>query len=381
MEHLNLSHLETLINDALQQRFLNPDQLDIDAVVFEISHEKKRISEVVFQLGDADKAAYYIRIYQRQLIRLIDLVVTASYKLQYNTDDEHAELCNRIYKSLEEVLCCLEKNYACYLDSDCKIPMSYLFSIQEHFQQEIQVISSADIDLRLKAILLKPFNDFIAAEGNDFFYSYQDTLYLNTLLVRLNKLVIDPFIDELKLQHLLVELDFNDPDYFGYVTNKIKEEIGEMTFTKAKIEQVFLLQRNLNEVFPDRGLYFKRLREPLQQQLQLWLEGQLSYLEKSRALSDTSHIPAELLQWKDFKIVTSLSISELGRFWGLQLEQKLLLNENKKELSNFIAFFFRSIHSHTIKPDHVRNSFYRKSVALKEALQDILGQLMNRLRK
>lgn len=381
MEYLNLSPLETLINDALQQRFLHPDQLDIDAVIFEIGYEKKRISEVVFQLGDADKAEYHIRIYQRQLIRLTDLVVTASYKLQCNTDNEQAELCNRIYKSLEEVLCFLEKNYACYLDPDCKIPMLYLFSIQEHFQQEIQGISSADIDLRLKAILLKPFNDFIAAEGNDFFYSYQETLYLKTLLVRLNKLVTDPFIDEFKLQHLLVELDFNDPDYFEYVTDKIKEKIGEMTFTKAKIEQVFLLQRNLNEVFPARGLYLKRLREPLQQQLQLWLEGQLSYLEKSRGLSDTSHIPAELLQWNDFKIVTSLSISELGRFWGLQLEQKLILNENKKELSNFIAFFFRSIHSNTIKPDHVRNSFYRKSVALKEALQDILGQLMSRLRK
>lgn len=379
MGKINLSNLEILINDALQQQFLDPDQLDIDAVIFEIGYEKKRISAMVLQSGDADNAAYQMGAYQRQLIRLIDLVVTASYKVHYN-DHEQAQVCKRIYKSLEEVLYFLEKNYACYLDPDCKIPMSYLFSIQEYFQQEIQMLGNADIDPHLKSILLKPFNAFIAAEGNDFLYSYQETLYLKTLLVGFDKLKTDPSIDEFELLDLLLELDFNDPDYFKYLKDKIKEEIEGMTFIKTKIERVLLLQRNVNQIFPNRGIYFKRLRDPLIQQLRAWLEGELRYLEKSREQSDTSHISAELLRWNGYTVNTDLTVSQFGRFWGLLLEQKIILNENKKELADFLAFFFRS-HSNTMAPDNIRNSFYHKSAALKKALENILADLMKRLRK
>jgi hypothetical protein len=352
MTNFNMSHIETLVHAALQQ------QEGEDTIVFELIQEKQRILEAVERCADEKEVMYYVRNRQYQLVRLIDI-----------TDNEH------IFRALDELLYFLRRDFERYMDNDCKAPDSYLIIAREAFTEEIAAVNQGimNVEQELAAILMKPFHAFLR-EGEAF--SYYETDYLTRLMEELLPLA-EMSISEEDLHILLLEFDFNDPAYFKYLIETIRESIDDKMSIKAKKERVLLLQKDFNQIIVHPDMHLRKQHKTLKELLQSWLSAELEYLEKYETLLPSG----ELDIWKDFKVETTLSVPQLGRLIGLLMQTGIILNTNKTTLANFFAAFFSSIQSDEVNKDYIRNSFYDKSIGLAKSLRDILVKLINQSRK
>jgi hypothetical protein len=364
MPNLNMSRFETLVHAALQQQFLPIDQQDIDAIIFELNGEKQRMLEDVHSYTDEKTVEYYVRTRQHQLVRLMDLVM--------ETNDD---ISKHIFKSLGELLNFLEKDFPRYLDEDCQLPGIYMEMGREILIDEIELISfrMGNLDEQLKSIVMKPYRIFLL-DGVQI--SYHEMFYLQKLLHELYEVLTETVSIE-DVQLVLLQFDFNDPEYFSYFIEILRQNIDEAVSIKDKKEKIFLFQKYFNQITVHPGMYLKKLHKPLKEQLESWLSAELGFLENYEGLLSDGYLPAEQEIWKDFKVHTTLSVPQLGRLVGLLLMSGIILNKNKKELASFFSVFFTSPKSDIVTMDHVRNSFYDKSIGLANSIRDILAKLIN----
>jgi hypothetical protein len=357
----SISYLEILVYQALEQQYLPPDQQVFDFIVIEIDNEKERLLK---SLNNEKDLEGYVQTRQRQLVRLIDLMSV------YCTKND---VYMNIYKSLGELLNLLERDFARYLDEHCKVPFPYLLIMQELIMQDIETVESTlavnGIDAELFELALRPFYQLLSIEDNDFFYSYHEIVYLQQLYLQLKTFVAT---DE-ELQDLLLNNNFNDPEYFRYLTGKIRSQIDEMPTINIKKDAVLVLLRDISQEPANPGLYFKKLHKSLNEQLLSWLSEELSYLKECEI---SVHQPGELDFWKDYKVLTNLTVAQLGRFIGLLLEEGVILNSNKTELALFFSFFFTSGKHDYIAAGSIRKCFYDKSLPLAESLRTLFRKLI-----
>lgn len=364
MPNLNMSRFETLVHAALQQQFLPIDQQDIDAIIFELNGEKQRMLEAIHSYTDEKTVEYYVRTRQHQLVRLMDLIMEAN-------DD----ISKHIFKSLGELLNFLEKDFSRYLDEDCLLPEIYMQIARETLMDEIELVSfrMGNLDEQLKSIVMKPYRIFLLDGAQ---VSYHEMFYLQKLLHELYEQLTETVSIE-DVQLVLLQFDFNDPEYFNYFIEILRQNIDEAISIKDKKEKIFLFRKYFNQITVHPGMYLKKLHKPLKEQLESWLAAELSFLENYEGLLSNGYLPAEMEIWKDFKVRTSLSVSQLGRLVGLLLTSGFILNNNKTVLAQFFSVFFTSIESEDPTTRSVRNAFYDKSAGLANSVRDILVKLIN----
>ncbi|MVT44705.1 hypothetical protein GO495_29195 [Chitinophaga oryziterrae] len=362
-----MSRFETLVHAAPQQQFLPIDQQDIDAIIFELIGEKEQILEALDRCTDEKAVEHYVRTRQHQLVRLMDFVM--------ETNDD---ISKHIFRSLGELLNFLEKDFSRYLDEDCQLPEAYLTIIREVMIDEIELVSYkiANLDEQLKGIVMKPYEVFLPDEVRDSMFTYHEVYYLQKLVHELYEMLTGTAIIE-DVQLLLLQFDFNDPEYFSYFIDILRQNIDEAISIKDKKEKIFLFKKYFNQITVHPGMYLKKLHKPLKEQLESWLLAELSYLENYEGLLTGGYLPGELDIWKEFKVQTTLSVPQLGRLVGLLLTSGIILNKNKKELASFFSAFFTSPKSDIVTMDHVRNSFYDRSIGLANSIRDILAKLIN----
>jgi hypothetical protein len=362
-----MSHFETLVHAALQQQVLPMDQQNIDAIVFELTREGQLMLDALGRCTDEKEVAYYVKSRQYQLVRLMNLMM--------ETNDD---ISKHIFSTLGELLTFLERDFPHYLDEDCPVPNVYLLMIRDTFMKEIEVVSNSmmNVDQQLRDLVMRPYRVFLLEGGGDVYFSYHEVMYLKTLLQELYELVTEPVLNE-DLQLLLLQFDFNDPDYFGYLIEIVQQNLEEGATVKAKKDKIFWFQKYFDQVSVHPGMYLKKLHNPLKVQLQSWLSAELRYLNSYEDLMAGGYLPGELDIWKDFKVQTTLSVHQLGRLVGLMLTSGIILNENKTELATFFSVFFTSTQRDVITVNSVRNSFYNKSIELAKSIRDILTKLLN----
>lgn len=356
------SHLESLISNALQQQSLPLNDRDIDDIVIRINKEKQRILTTVYDEQDMEA---YIPARQHQLVRLIDQMLDACPVIAMD------HTYKNIYRSLMELLQFLERNFAAYMDEDCKVPFIYLLNAQIHLSADIkdlemELACNENFDAAFAAILITPFYKLLSAQHPQSFYSYYHIVYLRRLL---NQLLQTPHEE---WRELLVYFDFNDPVYVAYLKVQIKSEIIDMPADNIKRETLFAWQKALNQAAVYPGMHYNKLHRSLRKQLDSWISEELSWLDKNE-MNDMQFANMDL--WKDYKVHTNLTVPQFGRFIGLLLEEKIILNENKKELAIFFTLFFTSMQSEHIAPGNLRNSFYDTNAQLVKSLDIILKNL------
>jgi hypothetical protein len=223
-----------------------------------------------------------------------------------------------------------------------------------------------EVDEEFRELIAAPFHQLLSVEDQEAVYSYYDIVYLKRLM---DELLRSPYED---WTELLQTFDFNDPDYVKYLIASIKAEVTVLPDISLKRELLFLWQKIYDQAPASPGMHYKRLHKPLRKQLQSWIADELSWLEKCEINeAEATHLEP----WEDYKIDTGFTVPQLGRFIGLLLEKKIILNENKTELALFFATFFTSIQNDHITPGSLRNSFYDKRADLAKSLDEILEEL------
>ncbi|PSL42374.1 hypothetical protein CLV51_11312 [Chitinophaga niastensis] len=400
-QHYQLSFFEKLIRVDLKQASLKqkqPDKNFFSYTTTDVISQKDNMlhgfGKYLYDLGNKKQVGWYIQMHQHQLVLLMDQ--TAGYLSEadiisinmLSPEITWINLYKIIYRNLAELLSFLEREFTRYLDVDCKIPVSYLLSAQNGFVQEVETIKEdfvkAGTDEELLAIVFLPFHEFLEAEHIGCFISYHQLFYLRELQKKLRTLLgnhragLD--LTE-KLKDLLQYLNFNSVHYFRYWTEIVNREIEELPTIREKLDRLIFMQKRISQAAIKPGFIFSKLHSTLQGQLQSWLSDEIVYQKEKESLLSGGNIPDELSRWKDFKVQTVFSVSQLGNIIRLLLDSGLYLNKNKTELLDFFSYFFTTVKQDSVSSGSLRSNFYKDNAAVSKAVREILMGLVNHSHK
>ncbi|WP_349318409.1 hypothetical protein [Chitinophaga sp. MM2321] len=396
-QHYQLSFFERLIRVELKQHAITlgpPDKNLFSSTTAQAIREKDKMLQCfgrdVYGMGNDKQVEWHIQMHQYQLVVLMDQITGLLSPAEIATINElTADLTwNNFYKiiyaNLAELLSFLEREFSRYLNLSYKIPITHWLSARNGFVNEMKIISdgftAAQIDEQLSSIVLQSFLDFPSAENNDSLITYRQLFYLRRLQKELSALLINnnggPDLAE-KLKDLLLYLNFNNVHYLRYCTDSITMEITELPTIREKLDHLIFLQKKINQTNIKPGFIFNKLHPTLQNQLKAWLNEEISYLHRKTHLSAPGHSPDELSRWKDFKVITVLSVAQLGYIIKLLLGNGVFLNRNKTELLDFFSQFFTTVKQDNVSSGSLRTNFYKEDANVSKAVRGIFMDLVN----
>lgn len=395
-QHYQLSYFEKLIRVDLKNVSATQKEPDSKFFAFtttDVINQKESMLQsfgrYLYDLGKKKQVGWYISMHQQQLVLLLDQMATYLPEVDVIdseislTDITWLNLYKIIYLSLSELLSFLECQFARYLDIDCKVPSSYLLRAKNKFFKDVERLredfGETATEKRLISIIFQPFTDFIESDRTGLLISYQQLYFLKEMGDKLSELLKDvgDGVDLTeKVKDLLLYLNFNSMEYFHYWTETINAEIDNLPTTQEKLDRLIFLQKKASQAISKPGFIFKRLYAPLQSQLLSWLADEITYQKERAALAHGGHTSDELSRWKDFKVLTSFSVPQLGNIIRLLVDNGLYLNKNKTEVLDFFSHFFTSVKQDTISAGSLRSNFYKDDAAVSKAVRNILTDLI-----
>ncbi|QJB35500.1 hypothetical protein HF324_31045 [Chitinophaga oryzae] len=391
-QHYLLSQLEKLVRVDLKELILQQKQIDKNYFSFitnDVISQKREIlssfRQHFYGIDNQHQAVWYVQQHQHQLIMLLDQINTyLPQDTATSKDTPHQEatwenLIEIIHNNIRELLTFIERDFKRYLDTDFKIPDSTLLSEQTLIAGRADFISSEfkkyGIDEGLLSIILLPFENFMTVDYRNRPISYHQLFYLQDFERNLVQLLAyykgDANITE-KLKDMLHYLNFNNVCYFRYWADSIGADLRELQTTREKRDWLLLMKKKLNQKPVKPDIAFSKKNLPLQNQLDTWLSIEIDYQTEKETSISYDHLPDELRRWKDFKIKTPLSVAQLANLIKLFVDKRIFVNENKKEVLDFLAFFFSSTKQNNISPASLRKNFYNDDAGVSKIVRGLL---------
>ncbi len=331
---------------------------------------------------------WYIQLHQQQLVSLMDQIASFLPGVDINELQIIPDalcwpnLAKVVYDSLERFLTFLESEFPAYLNPDCRIPAARLRNaipdLSANYQYLFDNFRNNGIDEDLLQVTLQPFLDVIHADQ----VSYHQFLYLQTYRRQLSVLLTMQHSDlTAELEQLLHYINFNNVHYVQYAINGISAELDGYPTIREKMNRIIWLQKNIRQIVVKPDTAYSKTHPSLQTALLDWLSIEMKYLKKKETLLGNTTAPDELLRWKDFKVLTTFSVPQLGNILKLLLETELYQNKNKSELLDFFSYFFTTVKQDNVSATSLRANFYKEDASVSRSVRDILIRLANQLYK
>ncbi len=353
-----------------------------DRLELEIQRIKKDFFRIAFSDLDDNKIARHFRDHQKQLVKKLNFI-----QKQLNEEAQiDTVLFNNIVSQtgylLNELINFLEDNFEHHLDQDSYARNTHCLSVCAMIQDSIPVIESnlqlLDLDDDLKEILLLPLTR-LSIESK---YTVRQLDYFTTYARCLESMKPEPSEhDMITLMANLIRLNFNSYKLISHFISFIKEDYQDLDSLSDQLQRLAWYSKTVCQMFSDPTLQYIPTRQSLKDALFEWIEKEYAYLGRTgqtslNLLSDIRHespIPS--------KVNVSLSVAKLALFVRLLVDAKVIQNSNKTEVLQIISQFVCSKNAENITIDSFRKHFYNISPGTKVALEEVLENLLNNLRK
>ncbi|KAA2240304.1 hypothetical protein F0L74_29520 [Chitinophaga agrisoli] len=392
MEKNQLSFFEKLINQILAKKGHTKISISLTTVE-KIRAEGPRILHSIATslcyIDDSKEITQQVNIVMQQVIFLMDRVTN---RLTINDLTEisrppgflkETNIIQIIYNALSQLLLNIEKSYSTYFDIHVKVPFTYLLAVKGRYGDRLYAIAERytgyGVDPMLIDIISESFTDFHPKDISST-VTYHRLFYLKRLVDRLSLIRSRSFQNpdpNRTLYDILLEFNFNHPEYYKYVTAEAKKEMEGLPL-REQIEWLIKWQKHINQIAIQPGLIYQPLDISLKQHLHNWIAAEMNCLKELSLLSIDNPDTEETNRWKNFKISTQLSVPQLGNFLKLTMDAGFILNENKTEFLEFCACYFSTVQQKNIAAGSLRKNFYAEDAAVSESVRGILQQLIAR---
>lgn len=393
-----LAFFEKLLREELKQK--QPNHADTEnrhwtTAIINIQKQKNEFldgfSRTLFKAREVNEIEWRVQIYQQKIVTLLDNVAEMIGKHElvnvsrFEPEACYANVLKTIHSSLSEMLCFIETDFTKYIDVNVKVPISYQLLAVQKIEFRLKAVNKSyaktEVSRELLTIVLLPFQDFLS-NAPDGYITYQRMSYLNALLRELEELCTNnhiAHIDEI-IHAKLREMNFNHPKYFTFCTEKIREELSELS-SKEQLEHLIWILKQIDQVQQRTGAVYHSLQETLQQQLRLWITAEINFLKEISSLPGAVLLSGDSARWKDFKVITQFSVPQLGHVIRLLSDTGIFVNENKKEMLDFFSEYFTSTKKENISAGSLRKHFYASDNSAVQGVRDKLFSLLNQSKK
>jgi hypothetical protein len=374
--------IECLVNNDISTTISPTPLLDLE-------QEKQRIlrefPSILCLLEDPSRKKLFLQHHQHRLIQMMNqIALQLPDKMLGFTPpaDEDPEL-RQYYDHLEDLLLFFECDYGHLLDLSLQVPVYHLLhaqvSIAPHVTKLSEAFIRANLSLDTWNVIMRPYLDLLVMKPDDYNLTYKKLNYLEELMKGLQMLFKSNRLHE--LGNLLIHLNFNMPEYYQHAVGIMEQDIAGIPDIQEKLDKVMLLHKYIDQQQVKSDYCFTHTDPPLKPQLLHWLDVEYRFLEYHKGPSGAASLQADMVQWQQFKIKTTLSVSQLAYLFGLLIEANVILNKDIKEISSFISTFFSSTRQQDIAIKSLRNKMYDTSGPVVDVITDVLYYMIKLSKK
>lgn len=332
---------------------------------------KKSVIRTVFELKKDRLIEFYIKTVHNRLVCLSNKI----YINSGNTKSGYRKkLKNPIFPDLQEnidsLISFLLNSFEKYIGSESLITLRAKDQVVLELKKQIEN-SLLNQKSELLSIVIHSIKDFIYSNQPA---SYHHINYLNLLTRELTNLDLND------LKTRLIEINFNSFSFLHYLTHEIVIELEGIDSIPGKLEKLLWHLKKVKQIQVFNYSYVLS-RKSIKELFIDWINEEIIYLEKSMAITK---LPKELsnnLEENDFKLLTDLSVSQLGFLIRVFIDSGLFKNENDRAIAKFFAQHTKTKGSSEISPGNLLNKFYDVNGNVEEVVKGIIIKMLNQIQK
>ncbi|MCU4176483.1 hypothetical protein [Carboxylicivirga sp. N1Y90] len=306
------------------------------------------------------KLSNVICFYQSNLIRLIDELSKKECSCPDKATCLETNLQPLIQK-LANVLIFINNQFKNYIDFSATLPLicetNHRSIIKERYLRLINNLISHSFSSEMIFIMAHPISDFINKHKSS--YTYHDKFFLYAWLERLELVLLEITINTEHndlLCKLMIANNLNSDeciDYFiRFITDKYNAEATKTD--QLQVLGYFLKCIKQTVIFRKSGYILGKTS--LQETLVNWLSLEIEYIKNSCHINEQKINP--LLTDRTHKVITNLSVAQLGCFIRLCVESGIFPKRNKKQLITYFAKHISTSNQNNISYNSLKNQFY-----------------------
>jgi hypothetical protein len=285
---------------------------------------------------------------------------------------------------LEELLVFLERHAAAHLDPDLPLPAfrsrTFTAYLRDNLGPVRERLTGAGIDNRLSEVVSELFRESI----RDGVQTYRQWFPLRDLMQFILQLPKEAQVKgDLSTSQQLVELmyclNLNSTSIYRYIKSAILETVEDKDLVSEKLPELNRVKRYIKWLEHRPGYQFVEGRVSLTQMLAAWLEE----LEKQKVV-ETSDTDESGFGLDSRKVITSLTVNELGLLVRLFMETGVFRTRNRKGLAQFMAKNVVTLKKEAVdevSSNHLYGTLYSMTDATLDSVQGILNRMLVRLQK
>lgn len=356
------------------------------AVAIENNKIKKQLKLHVFKQDSAEKTQYYIHKAQYAFENLATKIIKDikpnstldlyNYSFEYNQND-----CLKVtYVFIEKLLRFVEKEYANFLNENIRIPYRTILFKEFEINPKLNFVKATLLELninkKLLQIVYQPVLKLSTINIDDKL-TYQEFNYSVEIIEELYKLFQNKsksFINQ-KIIYWLIELNFNEPEFLIYITEKYKMDLNKIEIKNSRIDYLYKKLKEINQIQIIIHNKWNNKIPEIKTQLIKWLEEEIQYKKNKIVAIDKNHFEVE--NNTKFKLNLSISVSQLAWFINILIKTKIIKTTNQKEVIRFFAANCKTENQENISADSLSAKYYNTEQSAKEVIKNKIIEMLN----
>ena len=352
-----LETLEQLINEILRQKGnTDPDQTPDLSLQAEAEKVERMLSQHLLTLTNETQIITFLQVYLGRLIKLCN-------KLYSNETDENPDA-----DVILELIEALRSPVSQYVPETIILPDLFRDKETKKFKYHWTFIQKPlqenGIDQKLIDIMYIPVKQFSSSKEH---MRWCDFKFLKRYLGVLEELTSGKFTMEMLLD-TLAGLGYNYSRFTAYYTSVIKTRIANQDYGQTrrilKAEQARLSQVS---IYTKRDFDTRKL--PVLEELGKWIDAELIRHEDRRSGTNP------------FKLVSKLKAVQLAFWKKLEYDHGIYEEDNLDIFSEKITYNYSTKMQEELSAPSMKSKFYPKDAAIYKAIEKILVEMLEDVRK
>ena len=347
---------------------------------------KQYIKQKVFNANSKNEMEHFVQKSQYALENvtsklLVDINPDNTLELYEINQENTVKECLKItYIHIEKLLRFIEKEYQNFLNENIKVPLRTVLINEVKIAPKLQLVKETLLNLNIDQELLKSAYQPILKLSTISIQekmTYQQFNYCSEYINELDRLFSNATTNEIseKLYCWLIELNYNEVNYFQWLTIMIKTEVNNKKTEKEKIDKLYKLLKETNQKQATIHNKYNNKIPDLKYQITTWLEEEIQY--RSKKINTSSFEITSSKNANSEKLHIGLSVAQLGWFINLLIKVKIIKNTNQKEVIRFFATNCKTDNQENISTDSLTVKYYNAEQSSKNFLKEKFIEILN----
>lgn len=378
--------LENIINNLIGRINCHSyfDNEDIKKILLYSQNEhiniKDRINDSIIFLPE-NSIRHYIQQHQYRAILLLNKIY--SFINSQSVNSHINSLLKIEFFIIEDLLHFIENRYekfcCLHLEINIKSRRLLILSIGKQIEFLIKELSKncgESLNICLLPVL-KQLNNF------NYSISYLEVKYfkllLRYLILATEKGKTTRFENE--IANILIYLNFNSIYFVKYITDRIKNKVGNYDSLSKKKIILYRYLKLINQFHIKTHAALFPAKKSLKEYIIEWIFEEISFIEREIKIIQCTFKNNIEIPSNDIKIPIDLTVSQFACFIKVCTDSEIIRNIKREDLMIFFSQHFSSKYQETISQGSFRSKYFAITESVKADVKEILLKMIDQLRR